>query len=439
MRDKFSRMRYKRFPRFLQPRRYAQTGTTRTVEMADAGVDRSNVAIYVHYPFCLQLCSMCNFNKYRAPSSDGVDDRVSASLVTELQSLFLGSPLQTRFAEQPTISSVYFGGGTPSIASVSLVNAVLDAIRPHNLAADAEITLEANPKTFDADKLRAWTDAGVNRLSIGVQSLTQRHLDTLNRDHTVLDSLRSMELARRFIPTTSIDMIYGMPGQAADDLRHELTELFHQGAGLFDHLSMYELTLEKHTPLHDLVDAGKVVMPSSDLVADLTNVARETAALYHFPQYEVSSYCHQGLANNMSKHNRAYWFGCDYAGVGPGAHGRVTLSNGTRARTLNIRDPKGWMEQVQHSDHGMAKLQPIDRHTWIQEVLMMHLRTLSGITTQAFHQLTGQPLHQLVQQNDDLIKDGFLKFQDNRLTTTPHGHLVLDALLLRLAFQPSDE
>jgi putative oxygen-independent coproporphyrinogen III oxidase len=406
------------------------------VELVDVGMNRNHVGVYIHYPFCLQICSMCNFNKYRVSTDHTIDDRITKSLTTEIHTLFGGEPLQSRFIEKPRIASVYFGGGTPSIAPVSLVREVITALGQYNLAPDAEITIEANPKTFDVDKLNAWIDAGVNRMSLGVQSMRKEHLELLNRDHTVLDSLRSMEMARRHVRKVSIDFIYSMPNQTSIDLQQELTGLFQQASGLFDHLSMYELTLEHGTPLYKQVQDGKVVMPSNDLTGELSEVARDTAALHDYLQYEVSSFSHRGLASNMSRHNRAYWLGCDYLGIGPGAHGMLQNLDGSRARTINIRDIKGWLDQVNQLGHGIAKAQPISQEVWLEQTLMMHLRTSSGITEQVFLQQTGGQLSDVITSHHELVKNGFLLLENGRLSATERGLLVLDSLLVQLLIQP---
>ncbi|KAJ3312070.1 radical S-adenosyl methionine domain-containing protein 1 [Boothiomyces sp. JEL0838] len=241
------------------------------------------------------------------------------------------------------ITSVYFGGGTPSLAEPSLVSSTLEYIRNHSNSSDMEITMEANPTGFEISKLKLFKDAGVNRLSLGIQSLDDRMLKLMNRDHSVKDALKAIDLARSHFDNVSLDFIWGRPGQSLKGWEEELLQVFKFGA---NHLSLYQLTVERGTALFKQVKNKEIQPPSDDDLADMFELTRTLAADNGYVQYEVSSFAKDGIKENQSQHNKNYWEGNDYIGVGPGAHGLLHMEN-KRFRTYreyiltSLRTAKG--------------------------------------------------------------------------------------------------
>ncbi|XP_027423436.1 radical S-adenosyl methionine domain-containing protein 1, mitochondrial isoform X1 [Zalophus californianus] len=340
----------------------------------------SRAALYVHWPYCEKRCSYCNFNKY-VPR--GVDEAAMRScLVTEAQTLL-------RLSGVRRVESVFFGGGTPSLASPSTVAAVLEAVdQAAHLPADSEVTLEANPTSPSGARLAAFGAAGVNRLSIGLQSLDDTELQLLGRTHSARDALQTLAEARRLFPgRVSVDLMLGLPAQQVGPWLGQLRMLLGR---CDDHLSLYQLTLERGTALFTQVQRGTLPAPDPELAAEMYQEGRAVLREAGFRQYEVSNFARNGA---LSTHNWTYWQCGQYLGIGPGAHGRFVPQGAgghTREARIQTLEPDNWMKEVMLFGHGTRRRVPLGQLELLEEVLAMGLRTDVGITHQHWQQFEPQ-------------------------------------------------
>uniref|UniRef100_A0A8I5NCH9 Radical S-adenosyl methionine domain-containing protein n=1 Tax=Papio anubis TaxID=9555 RepID=A0A8I5NCH9_PAPAN len=337
-------------------------------------------ALYVHWPYCEKRCSYCNFNKY---IPRGVEEAaMQKCLVTEAQTLLRLSGVQR-------VESVFFGGGTPSLASPHTVAAVLEAVaQTAHLPADSEVTLEANPTSTPGSRLAEFGAAGVNRLSIGLQSLDNTELRLLGRTHSACDALRTLAEARRLFPgRVSVDFMLGLPAQQVGLWLGQLQELLHH---CDDHLSLYQLSLERGTALFAQVQQGVLPAPDPELAAEMYQRGRVVLREAGFRQYEVSNFARNGA---LSTHNWTYWQCGQYLGIGPGAHGRFMpqgAGSHTREARIQTLEPDNWMKEVMMFGHGTRKRVPLGRLELLEEVLALGLRTDVGITHQHWQQFEPQ-------------------------------------------------
>jgi oxygen-independent coproporphyrinogen-3 oxidase len=377
------------------------------------------IALYIHWPFCLAKCPYCDFNSHvreRLPQRR-FRDALRAELAWEA----------ARLGPRP-LGSVFFGGGTPSLMEAETVADLLaDATRLFPPVADIEITLEANPTSVEAARLAAFRAAGVNRLSLGVQSLDAAALAALGRQHSPAQALAALETARAIFPRLSFDLIYARPGQAMADWRGELRTALALAA---DHLSLYQLTIEPGTAFEALHRRGEIVLPDGDAAAALYEATAEEAARFGLLPYEVSNYARPGAE---SRHNLAYWRYSDYAGIGPGAHGRVTL-DGALLATRRHRAPEPWAELVERQGHGTAQQEPIGMQDRAREMLLMGLRLTEGVDAARFAARTGMALGDALdaETRAQALTEGYLTWDGQRLAATAEGRLRLDALLAAL-------
>ncbi|KAM6297504.1 radical S-adenosyl methionine domain-containing protein 1, mitochondrial [Aegotheles albertisi] len=389
----------------------------------------ATAALYVHWPYCRKRCSYCNFNKYVVPAVDEV--AVGACLVREARTLLHLSQVQS-------ITSVFFGGGTPSLASPRTVAAVLEAVAgAAHLPAGAEVTLEANPSSADTLRLASFRAAGVNRLSIGVQSLDDAELRLLGREHTAAEARGAVEAARGLFPgRTSIDLLFGLPGQSREAWARGLEAAL----GLCDdHLSLYQLTLERGTALAVQVWGGTLPTPPQDLLADMYHTARATLVSAGFRHYEVSNFARKGA---LSTHNLSYWRAEQYIGVGPGAHGRfVPRGEGGCSREARVQtlEPDAWMREVQSRGHGTRRrvvLSPLEQ---LEELLALGLRTDEGITHERWGHFSPHLSLDAVfggpGEAKDLQELGWLVLDGGGLRCSWGGLALLDSLLPTLLCQ----
>lgn len=374
--------------------------------------------VYIHWPFCAAKCPYCDFNSHVHHGALDEDDFVTA-YQTELKHF-------AKLKPDETVRSIFFGGGTPSLMSPKAVGTILDTVAElWPVMPDAEITLEANPTSVEADRFRGYRQAGVNRVSLGVQSLRPGPLATLGRLHSVDEAKAAVSLAQSIFDRSSFDLIYARPAQTLDEWRVELTEAIAMAAG---HLSLYQLTIEQGTRYYDLHKAGKLIMPDADLSADLYLLTQELCGQASMPAYEISNHAIQG---DESQHNLLYWRYGEYVGVGPGAHGRLLLGN-ERHATAAEKMPFEWHKHV--NDWGTGATTD-DTLTWEEEgdeYLVMGLRLREGIDPARFEQLSGRKLNP--SQIADLKAYGFVETLDNgNIRVTDRGFPVLDAVVADLA------
>ena len=346
-------------------------------------------------------------------------DRWRAALVSEIAAAAALAPGRR-------VDTVFFGGGTPSLMPPETVGAALDAIRSGwMLAPGAEITLEANPTSAEAAKFAGFRDRGVNRLSLGVQALSDPDLRGLGRMHDAAEALRALALARETFPRVSFDLIYARQNQTAADWRAELAQALALGP---DHLSLYQLTIEDGTRFGDLARRGRLRgLPDTDLAAELFETTREICAAAGLPAYEVSNHARPGAE---SRHNLVYWRYGDFAGIGPGAHGRLTLQ-GIRWATETLHAPEAWLAAVEARPGSATRRSAVAPGDQAVEMLLMGLRLSEGVRPERFAALAGRPL--AMEPLDTLAGEGLIEIVDGRLRATDDGRLLLNQVIATLA------
>jgi len=374
--------------------------------------------VYVHWPFCASKCPYCDFNSHvRHQAVD--QERFVAGFVREIEAAAARTGKRR-------IDSVFFGGGTPSLMRPQTVEAILTAIGDAwTLPADAEINLEANPSSVEAERFKGYRAAGVNRLSLGVQSLRDDQLRFLGRLHDVKTAVNAIGIARDIFPRMSFDLIYARPGQTPEQWEAELTEAIALAA---DHLSLYQLTIEQGTPFFELRRAGKLAVLSSDQAADMYELTQKVCAEQGMPAYETSNHARPGA---RSTHNLIYWRMGDYAGIGPGAHGRLTLGR-DRFATANEKHPETWLRRLEETGSAAVDDTLLTREEQGDEFLLMGLRLSEGVDLQRYERIGGREINR--RRIDDLIEHGMIERLDgSRVRTTPAGALVLDSVVADLA------
>jgi oxygen-independent coproporphyrinogen-3 oxidase len=377
------------------------------------------LALYIHWPFCLAKCPYCDFNSH---VRDRIDQaRFGRALRTEL------AWEAARLGRRP-LASIFFGGGTPSLMDPDTVAALIeDARRLFDAVPDLEITLEANPTSVERAKLEGFRRAGVNRVSLGVQSLDPAALAFLGREHSATQAIDALGHARATFPRVSFDLIYARPGQDRAAWAAELDQALSLCA---DHLSLYQLTIEPGTRFEALHRQGHIAMPDDDHAAALYRDTIDACAPHGLAFYEVSNLAAPGAA---SRHNLAYWRYADYAGIGPGAHGRLTLGTDLVA-TRRHRAPEPWADLVERQGHGSTAEEIISPPDRAREMLMMGLRLTEGIDTTRFEARTGIALGTAIDPDvlDQAIEAGYVTATQGRVIATLEGRLRLDALLAAL-------
>jgi len=382
------------------------------------GPDNPGFGVYVHWPFCAAKCPYCDFNSHVRHL--GVDQpRFAAAFVQEIATTAARAPGRE-------VTSIFLGGGTPSLMEPATVGAILDAIGRHwTVAPDAEVTMEANPSSVEAESFRGYRAAGVNRVSLGVQALNDTDLRFLGRLHNVAEARRAIELARATFPRLSFDLIYARPNQRPDAWAAELTEALSLAA---DHLSLYQLTIEEGTPFFALARAGKLAIPDDDAAADLYAVTQDVTAAAGLPAYEISNHAMPGAE---SRHNLTYWRYGEYAGIGPGAHGRLKLADGRHA-TATEKVPEAWLDKVEMWGDGVVVDDVLAREEEADELLLMGLRLAEGIDLARYRALAGRSLDEA--RLADLLANGMVeRLGGSRVRATRAGFFVLDAVVADLA------
>ncbi|MGV1750800.1 radical SAM family heme chaperone HemW [Agrobacterium sp. CG674] len=374
--------------------------------------------IYVHWPFCAAKCPYCDFNSHvRHKPVD--QDRFVSAFLREMETM-------RQLSGAKVVSSVFLGGGTPSLMDPQTVGAILDGIaRFWHVPDGIEITMEANPSSVEAERFRGYRAAGVNRVSMGVQALNDRDLKFLGRLHDVADALKAIRLAREIFPRMSFDLIYARPNQTVDEWEKELVEAISYAV---DHLSLYQLTIEEGTAFYGLHKAGKLIVPDGDQSALLYEATQEITARHGMPAYEVSNHARPGAE---SRHNLTYWRYGDYAGIGPGAHGRLT-TGGAKLATATERQPETWLETVERDGHGILDQELLGVEEQSDELLLMGLRLREGVDLARWSDLSGRDLDP--DKEEFLLKHGFIeRLGNSRLRCTPSGMLILDSVVADLA------
>jgi len=374
--------------------------------------------VYVHWPFCLSKCPYCDFNSHVRHAA--IDEaRYVRAFAAEIAATAARVPGRT-------VSTIFFGGGTPSLMQPATVGAILEAIAKHwSIAPDVEVTLEANPTSVEATRFRGYRVAGVNRVSLGVQALNDAELKALGRLHTSQEALDAVAIARKAFERYSFDLIYARPNQTPQAWASELKRAIAEAA---EHLSLYQLTIEQETPFAALHAAGKLVTPDEDVARTLYDATQEVCATAGLPAYEISNHARPGAE---CRHNLVYWRGHEYAGIGPGAHGRLDIA-GERRATATERRPEAWLMRVEALGHGVVTDETLSHVEIADEFLMMGLRLAEGIDPARYEQLAGRPIDE--RRIAILREEGAVEVTpEGRLRVTQSGFPVLDAVVADLA------
>jgi putative oxygen-independent coproporphyrinogen III oxidase len=379
--------------------------------------------VYVHWPFCLSKCPYCDFNSHvRRTAID--EARYVRAFAAEIASTAARVP-------DRTVSTIFFGGGTPSLMQPATVGAILDAIARHwSVRPDAEVTLEANPTSVEAARFRGYRSAGINRVSLGVQALDDRVLTELGRLHSAREAIDAVHIARSVFDRYSFDLIYARPQQTPQDWASELKQALAEAG---EHLSLYQLTIEPETPFAALHASGKLKIPNDDSARALYDTTQEICAAHGLPAYEISNHARPGVE---CRHNLVYWRAHEYAGIGPGAHGRLNIGRldieGDRHATATEKRPEAWLTRVENNGHGLVTDDMLTREEMADEFLLMGLRLAEGIDPTRYAALAGRAL--------DTARIAALR-ENGLVETTAAGHLrvsmpgfpVLDAVVADLA------
>jgi len=383
----------------------------------DGDADDPGFGIYVHWPFCLSKCPYCDFNshvRHEKPDEARYLRAINAELADAAAT-----------TGRRAVRSIFFGGGTPSLMQPATVGAILDAIAWHwPLEPDAEITLEANPSSVEAERFRGYRAAGVNRVSLGLQSLENDALKFLGRLHSAEEALAAVSIARANFPRISFDLIYARPGQTPAAWRAELARALAEES---EHLSLYQLTIEDDTPFSALYRNGRLKIPNEEQARALWDVTQETCEARGLPAYEISNHARPGAA---CRHNLVYWRYGDYVGVGPGAHGRIGKGK-TRHATMTEKNPEQWLALVERTGRGRIVDDPLSESEQADELLLMGLRLREGIALARYASLAGRALDPA--RIAALEKEGLVETRGGRLRATASGFVVLDAIVADLA------
>lgn len=390
-----------------------------SAEQAETDTTGTNgFGVYVHWPFCLSKCPYCDFNSHvRHTAID--QPRFARAFAQEIAA--------TAARTGPrNVTSIFLGGGTPSLMQPETVGAILDAIGRHwHVADDVEVTLEANPTSVEATRFAGYRAAGVNRVSLGVQALDDASLKMLGRLHSAAEAMEAVAIARRAFDRYSFDLIYARPDQTPDMWTAELSRAIGEAA---EHLSLYQLTIEQGTPFFGLHAAGKLKTPDEGLARTLYDVTQEVCGRHGLPAYEISNHARPGAE---CRHNLIYWRGQEYAGIGPGAHGRLDIGRLRHATATDPR-PEAWLMRVEANGHGVMTDDELNSEERADEFLLMGLRLTEGIDPRRYQALSGRALDPariaLLREEGAITVDA-----DGRLRVTKDGFPVLDAVVADLA------
>lgn len=372
--------------------------------------------IYIHWPFCKSKCPYCDFNSHVSNAIDHT--RWAEAYAREID--YIGAKTKGRM-----VTSIFFGGGTPSLMKPETVEKILTSIRKNwNIKNDIEITLEANPTSIEAEKFEAFKAAGINRVSVGVQSLRDKDLKFLGREHSAVDAINALKIANTVFDRVSFDLIYARPEQTIADWRDELSQAIELSKG---HLSLYQLTIEQGTPFYTQAARGEFRIPEADQAGEFYEVTQEICNAAGLPAYEVSNHA---AAGQESAHNLTYWKYGDYAGIGPGAHGRLNLE-GQKFATRTHRAPDIWLGKIDDAGRGYHPFEEVSLDERFTEMMMMGLRLREGVAFADIARETGQDWRMLLRQDkvQHLVDEGLLVLTKTHIAPSQDGLQRLNGVL----------
>ena len=379
-----------------------------------------SLALYIHWPFCLSLCPYCDFNAHTRENIN--NNRWQNALLKDIS--YWATKTKGR-----ELTSIYFGGGTPSLMNAETVFALLQNImKLWKTSPELEISLEANPTSMEMEKFQLLSDAGINRVSIGIQALRDSGLEFLGRKHNRKQGLEAISLAAKVFPAFSFDLIYARPEQTIEDWSQELTEALSFGS---KHVSLYQLTIEKGTPFYSSFKKGSFKIPNEKKATKLFEITQEICDAHSVPAYEISNHAKTGA---ICVHNLNYWNGGDYIGVGPGAHGRLTMGKGSTIATEQTSLPENWLMEIERNGHAIRQYKRLKPQSRREELIMLGLRLSDGINRKLFYSAAGVRLEEFLNPRrlNHLEKGGFLISDYTGLRTTSQGRLRLNAVLAAL-------
>jgi oxygen-independent coproporphyrinogen-3 oxidase len=378
----------------------------------------STISLYIHWPFCAAKCPYCDFNSH-------VDNKIKyqkwgTAYLKEIRNFI-------PFIGNRSIKTIYFGGGTPSTMPTKIAEKIIKTIySSYTVKNDAEITLEANPNSTDAQKFKEFSNIGINRVSIGVQSLEENRLKFLGRNHSSKEAIEAIEIAAKFFSRYSFDLIYATPEQSRKEWEKELKYALNLAK---DHISLYQLTIEPGTKFHQYHRQGKLKMPGNDLGADLFCLTQEIMDSAGMPAYEISNHSKPG---KECLHNLSYWRHCDYIGIGPGAHSRIYA--GKHFAITMAYKPEHWLQKVIKQNSGIQIIKPLSQQELITEYIMMGMRLKTGISKQDFYAKSGAKLEESINMDNvtKLEVEGLLTSDSQSIKATKRGLILLDSIILDL-------
>ncbi len=374
--------------------------------------------VYVHWPFCQAKCPYCDFNSHVR--------HVKVNQQLYIDAFQREMKHMAELAPNRVVNTIFLGGGTPSLMDPATVAAVLDGIAGNwQVAPDVEVTLEANPTSVEAERFKGYRLAGVNRISMGIQALNNTDLKALGRTHSVDEAMQAVATAASIFDRYSFDLIYARPNQTVESWSAELHMAIERAA---EHLSLYQLTIEDETPFKKLYTAGKLILPDEETSRQLYDITQEICEKHNLPSYEISNYARKG---SECRHNMVYWRYGEYAGVGPGAHGRLVTQKGRAAFAIE-KNPEKWLEYVAQDGHGIVEEEQLSLEAQGDEFLLMGLRLVEGIDPKRFTALSGRRLDD--ERITDLVNERLVEItSEGRIRVTLTGFPVLDAVVADLA------
>lgn len=378
-----------------------------------------NLAIYVHWPFCKAKCPYCDFNSHVSSAIN--HDEWRKAYLTEINYF-------ADYIRQHNISSIFFGGGTPTLMDPKTAGEIINYLQSiTGFTSDIEITLEGNPTSIEAAKLIAFKEAGINRVSLGVQSLVAKDLQFLGREHSAGEAIKAVDAARNIFDNYSFDLIYARPEQTLQEWEKELQEALKMAG---KHLSLYQLTIEKGTKFFSDYSKGAFKIPDEDLAADFYLLTREIMEAHGMPAYEVSNHASPG---QESRHNMSYWRYDDYLGIGPGAHSRITKDKNKHAMMMTSQ-PEHWIRSISEQNNAIQINTLLNKEEIISELIMMGLRVREGISNKRFNKITGQNIEDIIPAKNlnKMLQNQLINIDKEGLRCTDTGMLLVNYIAAEL-------
>lgn len=385
-------------------------------------LNKKPLSIYIHWPFCKSKCGYCDFNSHVEQEINKEEWR--SAYLKELSSF-------EEYIKGREIKTIFFGGGTPSLMPPIIVDSIIKKLSDiASFGDDLEVTLEGNPTSVEANKFKEFKAAGVNRVSLGVQSFNQENLVYLTRQHDASEALKAINIAREVFDRYSFDLIYGLPSQSLSSWKEELQTAL---AFAVDHISLYQLTIEKGTKFYSLYKQGKLIMPDEEILEDFYDTTCDMLGKRGYNRYEISNYA---LPNMESRHNMAYWKYSEYIGIGAGAHSRVENYNGGQGiyAIMTVHKPAAWFEKVKEVGSGIQSAIKLSVDDVAKEIILTGLRIEEGMSNSRFYELIGRNYYEVIDQKIllQLSNQGLIKYSSNNLKLTGKGFKLYNYIVSKL-------